>query len=127
MKETQDQLFCSFCGKPKELVGRLVAGPNGIFICDECIEACRDVIRDDDGKASVKEPVKLLKPVEIKDALAPREAGTRVVCRSWEGCLPLRGWPRPNDGSLPEAYIPFHRPSATRPCPKAPHWGYFGR
>ena len=69
MKETQEQLFCSFCGKPKELVQRLVAGPNGIFICDECIEACRDVIRDDDGKINAKEPVKLLKPAEIKEKL----------------------------------------------------------
>jgi ATP-dependent Clp protease ATP-binding subunit ClpX len=68
MKE-QEQFFCSFCGKPKELVGRLIAGPNGIFICDECIEACRDVIKDDDGKVGAKEPVKLLKPVEIKERL----------------------------------------------------------
>ncbi len=69
MKETQEQLFCSFCGKPKELVNRLIAGPNGIFICDECIEACREVIKDDDGANGTQEPVKLLKPIEIKEKL----------------------------------------------------------
>ncbi len=69
MKDNNEQLFCSFCGKPKELVGRLIAGPNGIFICDECVEACRDVIKEDNAKGGVSEPVKLLKPVEIKERL----------------------------------------------------------
>lgn len=69
MKDNNEQLFCSFCGKPKELVGRLIAGPNGIFICDECVEACRDVIKEDNAKSGSSEPVKLLKPVEIKERL----------------------------------------------------------
>ncbi len=69
MKDNNEQLFCSFCGKPKELVGRLIAGPNGIFICDECIEACRDVIKDDETKCAEKEPISLLKPAEIKERL----------------------------------------------------------
>ena len=69
MKETQDQLFCSFCGKPKELTKRLIAGPNGIYICDECIEICRDVMQEDNTKAGESEPVKLLKPAEIKEKL----------------------------------------------------------
>ncbi|MBQ4097693.1 MAG: ATP-dependent Clp protease ATP-binding subunit ClpX [Clostridia bacterium] len=69
MKDNNEQLFCSFCGKPKELVGRLIAGPNGIFICDECVEACRDVIKEDNAKSGLSEPVKLLKPIEIKERL----------------------------------------------------------
>ena len=69
MKETQDQLFCSFCGKPKELTKRLIAGPNGIYICDECVEICRDVMKEDNRKAGESQPVKLLKPVEIKEKL----------------------------------------------------------
>ena len=69
MKETQDQLFCSFCGKPKELTKRLIAGPNGIYICDECIEICRDVMQEDGAKAGESQPVKLLKPAEIKEKL----------------------------------------------------------
>ena len=69
MKDNNEQLFCSFCGKPKELTKRLIAGPNGIFICDECIEVCRDVLNEDQAKDQNVEKVELLKPVEIKQKL----------------------------------------------------------
>ena len=46
MKDNNEQLFCSFCGKPKELTEQLIAGPNGIFICNECIEVCHDVLKE---------------------------------------------------------------------------------
>ena len=68
MKDSE-QLFCSFCGKPKELTRRLVAGPNGIYICDECVEVCREVILEDDAKGDTASEVKLLKPTEIKAKL----------------------------------------------------------
>ncbi len=71
MKENNEQLFCSFCGKPKELTEQLIAGPNGIFICNECIEVCHDVLKESkaetNGDASSK--INLLKPVEIKEKL----------------------------------------------------------
>ena len=69
MKENKEQLFCSFCGKPEELTKRLIAGPNGVYICDECVEICRDVMKEDDAKSGTKQEVKLLKPVEIKEKL----------------------------------------------------------
>ncbi len=69
MKENNEQLFCSFCGKPKELVERLIAGPNGIFICNECVEACKTVMREEGSSSEKKEPIKLLKPAEIKEKL----------------------------------------------------------
>lgn len=59
---------CSFCGKPKEKVKTLVAGPNGLHICDECIAICEDIIKEDDNKKST-EDVQLLKPHEIKSEL----------------------------------------------------------
>ena len=65
----KDQLFCSFCGKPKELTKRLIAGPSGIYICDECIEVCLEVLKEDDGKAQPNKEIKLLKPFEIKERL----------------------------------------------------------
>ncbi|MBQ3596775.1 MAG: ATP-dependent Clp protease ATP-binding subunit ClpX [Clostridia bacterium] len=65
----QEQLFCSFCGKPKELAKRLIAGPNGVYICDECVEICRDVMREDQIKEEVTEKVELPKPAEIKARL----------------------------------------------------------
>lgn len=69
MKEDKEQLFCSFCGKPKELVKRLVSGPNGVYICDECIEICRDVIKEDMQKDNSDKSFTLLKPSEIKEKL----------------------------------------------------------
>ena len=68
MKEREQQ-FCSFCGKPKELTKRLIAGPNGIYICDECIEVCREVLQEDNAKSRKEEQIKLLKPAEIKARL----------------------------------------------------------
>ena len=67
MKETQDQLFCSFCGKPKELTKSLIAGPNGIYICDECVGLCNGIIRDEMvTDASLELPDTLPTPQEIK-------------------------------------------------------------
>ena len=63
-----EQQVCSFCGKPKELVKRLIAGPNGIFICDECVEICREVIKKDNEKAE-KSAFALLTPAQIKAKL----------------------------------------------------------
>ncbi len=69
MKNNEDQLYCSFCGKPKELVKRLVAGPNGIYICDECVEVCREIMKEDERRRSTPQKVELLKPAEIKARL----------------------------------------------------------
>ncbi|MBO4594964.1 MAG: ATP-dependent Clp protease ATP-binding subunit ClpX [Clostridia bacterium] len=66
--ENEQQQFCSFCGKPKELVKKLIAGPHGVFICDECVEVCREVIRKDEEKSGDKS-FKLYKPAEIKEKL----------------------------------------------------------
>ncbi len=68
MKDNNEQIMCSFCGKPKELVERLIAGPSGIFICNECIDSCADILKES-NKATTSAPVKLLKPVEIKERL----------------------------------------------------------
>ena len=63
------QLTCSFCGKAQEEVKKLIAGP-AVYICDECIELCRDIIAEE---AQLDEPAgrggKLPKPAEIKEVL----------------------------------------------------------
>lgn len=66
-----NQLKCSFCGKTQEQVRRLVAGP-GVYICDECIALCEDILREE---FSAAEPVledgsELPKPKEIADHLS---------------------------------------------------------
>ena len=67
---SQEKLYCSFCGKEQDAVRRLVAGP-GVFICDECIELCNEIIASDGAQGKTEGPVagKLPKPVEIKAAL----------------------------------------------------------
>src|SRR5881392_1890628 len=42
------QYRCSFCGKSQEDVRRLIAGPGAVYICDECVELCREIIDEDD-------------------------------------------------------------------------------
>ncbi|MBI2303488.1 MAG: ATP-dependent Clp protease ATP-binding subunit ClpX [Chloroflexi bacterium] len=46
-KSSRYQYRCSFCGKTQEQVKRLVAGPGGVYICDECVELCREIINED--------------------------------------------------------------------------------
>ena len=38
--------YCSFCGKEEDRVHKLIAGPNGIYICDECIDLCRNMVEE---------------------------------------------------------------------------------
>ena len=67
------QLKCSFCGKPQSQVKRLVAG-SGVYICDECVHLCLDIINDDiyEGGSAPKEEAayKLPKPKEITQILS---------------------------------------------------------
>ncbi len=63
----KDQKYCSFCGKPEDLVKRLIAGRNGACICDECIEICRDMVKDLD--TDVAAPVPLMPPADLKKEL----------------------------------------------------------
>lgn len=59
---------CSFCGKEKSKTKKLIAGPDGIFICDECVELCKDML-DKMPSSSPAEQVELKKPAEIKEEL----------------------------------------------------------
>ncbi|MBV1818247.1 ATP-dependent Clp protease ATP-binding subunit ClpX [Anaerosalibacter bizertensis] len=64
----EKQLRCSFCGKPQEQVKRLIAGPN-VYICDECIELCQEIIEEEFEDAFEYEADELPKPVDINDTL----------------------------------------------------------
>ncbi|MDC3150686.1 ATP-dependent Clp protease ATP-binding subunit ClpX [SAR86 cluster bacterium] len=68
--ETKDkQLFCSFCGKNQSEVKKLIAGPS-VYICDECVSLCNDIIKEDlSEKDSEDSEKKLPIPVEIKSIL----------------------------------------------------------
>ena len=62
------QLTCSFCGKPQDEVKKLIAGPT-VYICDECIELCNDIIDEESriDQASEQDVEKLPKPAEINN------------------------------------------------------------
>jgi len=65
----QGMLFCSFCGKMQSEVRKLVAGPTA-YICDECIELCRSIVEEDEGKSIDKEKKNVLpEPKELKKFL----------------------------------------------------------
>ena len=66
--DEKDHLKCSFCGKPQEQVRKLVAGP-GVYICDECIELCTEIVEEELGTDEAVEFKEVPKPKEIMDIL----------------------------------------------------------
>jgi len=71
MKKRDDNanLSCSFCGKSQKEVKKLIAGPT-VYICDECIELCNDIIAEEYGQEeTATQSSRVLKPMEIKEAL----------------------------------------------------------
>ncbi len=69
-KDESSQLTCSFCGKSQDEVKKLIAGPT-VYICDECIELCNDIIDEESRLDQTSDPElkHLPKPVELKDIL----------------------------------------------------------
>jgi ATP-dependent Clp protease ATP-binding subunit ClpX len=61
-------LYCSFCGKSQHEVRKLIAGPS-VFICDECVELCNDIIREEMQEGTSESTSKLPKPHEIDEML----------------------------------------------------------
>ena len=66
--ESVDLLKCSFCGKSQKQVKKLIAGP-GVYICDECIELCNEIVDEELGESGAGVPLELPKPQEIFDFL----------------------------------------------------------
>ena len=72
MPKDEKEIYCSFCGKPQDMVGRIISG-NGVYICDQCVDLCMQILEDGlepvkDQKKDIEIP-QLLKPQEIKDVL----------------------------------------------------------
>ena len=74
MAGRKEEFRCSFCGKPQSQVRKLIAGPNGAYICDECVDICAEIIEEElendefsgQEERDVKEQINLLKPKEMK-------------------------------------------------------------
>ncbi len=80
--DDKKQLKCSFCGKTQEQVKRLVAGP-GVYICDECIELCSEIIEEEFEEARAENELNdIPKPKEIKEILDQYVIGQESAKRS---------------------------------------------
>ena len=65
---TQHKVRCSFCGKTEDQVKRMISGPVGIYICDDCVSICSEIIAEEEEmeEAAPSKEINLLKPQEIK-------------------------------------------------------------
>ena len=79
--KNNEDIYCSFCGKPQEMAGRLIAG-NGVYICDRCVELCMNILRES-GELERENENKLSKSGEpqtpelsVDDLLKPKEIKT---------------------------------------------------
>ena len=71
-KSVEGKVRCSFCNKTQDQVRKLIAGPAGVYICDECVDICADIIEEeyeDEETIDGDFDINLLKPVEIKEFL----------------------------------------------------------
>lgn len=89
MARYKDDLRCSFCGKTQDEVRKLIAGPDGVFICNDCVDLCVGIIEEEyDFEAEEMDPgeINLLKPVEIKqfldDYVIGQDAAKKVLAVS---------------------------------------------
>ena len=80
-RDINDNLFCSFCGKNQKEVQKLIAGP-AVYICDECIQLCSEIIEEEKGKDD-KATDRLLVPKEIKamldDYVIEQDAAKKIL------------------------------------------------
>ncbi|GAA3812847.1 ATP-dependent Clp protease ATP-binding subunit ClpX [Cellulomonas soli] len=81
MGDGADLLKCSFCGKSQKQVKKLIAGP-GVYICDECIDLCNEIIEEELAEATEVGMVELPKPKEIFDFLEQYIVGQEPAKRS---------------------------------------------
>ena len=79
--ESADLLKCSFCGKSQKQVRKLIAGP-GVYICDECIELCNEIIEEELSEVAEGDSFVLPKPREIFDSLQEYVIGQEPAKRS---------------------------------------------
>ena len=76
--DDRKKVRCSFCNKSQEQVRKLIAGPN-VFICDECIEICSEIIQDEFDSDFIDTEINLLKPKEIKEFLDDYVVGQELA------------------------------------------------
>ena len=115
-KETT--LRCSFCGKSQEEVEKIIAGP-AVYICDECIELCNDIIEEERAKDKPSEvSTELLKPKEINDTLneyviGQREAKKTLSVAVYNHYKKVYNPPKPGEVELSKSNVLLIGPTGT--------------
>ena len=86
LKNGESRIRCSFCGKTEEQVRKLIAGPEGVYICDECVEICSEIISEEffDDYALNADDINLMKPREMKafldEYVVGQDEAKKVLC-----------------------------------------------
>jgi len=85
MPQREDnKVRCSFCGKTQDQVRRIVAGPNNVFICNECVLLCNEIVSDDVESVNSRGEITVKKPQEIKEVLdqyvVGQEQAKKALC-----------------------------------------------
>ncbi|WFC70352.1 hypothetical protein EUC41_31040 [Achromobacter denitrificans] len=79
-KKAPPTLYCSFCGKPHFEVRKLIAGPK-VYICDECIDLCNEIISEEEFESAKDQPAKLTAYI-LRQQKAVRDHQERVIAAS---------------------------------------------
>src|SRR4026207_2557434 len=129
MAQEKNTLYCSFCGKSQHEVRKLIAGPT-VFICDECVELCMDIIREENKNTLVKSRDGVPSPSEICSVLDSYVIGQDHAQRAASvGLHPPRPPPRPVGvaPSTPPASGPTTPPRRTASSSRNPTSCWPGR
>ena len=88
--KNMEKIRCSFCGKTQDQVRKLIAGPGGAYICDECVDICAEIIEEEFEDDASQQPkadfeINLQKPKKLKEFLdeyviGQEEAKKSIVC-----------------------------------------------
>lgn len=85
IKNGDYKIRCSFCGKTEDQVRKLIAGPDGSYICDECVEICSEIIEEEVARDRMSgSDINLMTPMEMKEVLDEYVVGQDEAKRYWQ-------------------------------------------
>ena len=109
--KSNSTLYCSFCGKSQHEVKKLIAGPT-VFICDECVELCMDIIKEEHKTSLTKNKDGIPTPIEICKILDDYVIGQTKAKRVLSYCAFFKGSLRVSHASCIERNLSFSPPAS---------------